>query len=172
LSTFHTQVEHISHFMSPVEKNYRAQMPKNARNHARNSPFPLTHVDVHLTYECLDPPHSPCQMTARSLYALPHNDATNCPLVTTGRRKFTPKLPLPLRRSPPKSNIPIPSPTHSPPPTASGSNQPFRHNSHVQTDRWATRMFNTMSALLAVLIESDALITRWLADQRTHWNIG
>jgi len=31
-----------------------------------------------------------------------------------GRRKFTPKLPLPLqklRRSPPKSNTPLPSPT-------------------------------------------------------------
>jgi len=34
-------------------------MPKNARNHARNSLFPLRHVDFHLTHECLGPPHSP-----------------------------------------------------------------------------------------------------------------
>ena len=33
------------------------------------------------------------------------------PLVTMGCPKFTPKLPLPLRRSPPLSNTPIPRPT-------------------------------------------------------------
>jgi len=96
--------------MSPIETMH-TQMPKNARNHARNSPFPLRHVDFHLTHECLGPAHSPCQTTVQSLYALPHNDTTNSPLVTMGRHKFSPKLPLPLRRSPPKSNTPIPSPT-------------------------------------------------------------
>ena len=66
-------------------------------NHARNRPFPLRHVDPHLTHKCLGPPHSPRQTTARSLYAIQHNDATNSPLVTMGRRKFTPpKLPLPF----------------------------------------------------------------------------
>ena len=47
--------------------------------------------------------------------------------------------------------------TYSPPQTASGSNQPFYHNSHVRTDRWDD-MFSNISALLAMLIESDALI--------------
>jgi len=60
--------------MSPIETMH-TQMRKNARNHARNSPFPLRHVDFHLTHECLDPPHSLGQTTARSLHALPHNDA-------------------------------------------------------------------------------------------------
>ena len=42
------------------------QMPKNARNDATNSPFPLRHVDFHLTHECLGPPHSPPQTTSES----------------------------------------------------------------------------------------------------------
>jgi len=86
LSTFHTRVEHISHVMLHIEKN-RAQMPKNARN----SPFPLTHEDLHLTHECLGPAHSPRQMTARSLYAFPHSNARKFPLVIMGRQRFTPK---------------------------------------------------------------------------------
>ena len=72
-------------------KPMHAEMPKNSTNHASNRPFPLRHVDFHLTHECLGPPHSPRQTTARSLYALPHNDATKSPLVTMGRRKFTPQ---------------------------------------------------------------------------------
>jgi len=35
------------------------------------------------------------------IHTLPHNYATMSPLVTMGRPKFTPKLPLPLQRSPP-----------------------------------------------------------------------
>jgi len=39
-------------------------------------------------------------------------------------------------------------PPHSPPQTASGSNQPFHHNTLCgQTDRWSKRIFRTMSAL-------------------------
>ena len=52
-------------------------------------------------------------------------------------------------------------PPHSPPQTASGSNQPFCHNSHVRTDRWGWRMFSTNSVPLAMLIESDALIIQF-----------
>jgi len=44
------------------------------------------------------------------------------------------------------------------PQTASGSNQTFCHSSLLRTDRWAKRMFCTISAPLAMLIESDALI--------------
>jgi len=130
-------------------------MPNNARNHARNSPFPLTHVDFHLTHECLGPPHSPRQMTARSLYAFPHNDATNSPLVTMGRRKFTPKLPVPFDDHHQNLIHPYRARPHSPPQTASGSNQPFCHCSHVRTDRWATWNVDPISA---PLYRSDALI--------------
>jgi len=82
----------------------------------QNSPFPLRHVDPHLIHQCLGPPHSPYQTTARLLYALPHNYATKAPLVTMGRPTFTPKLPLAFQRSPPPSNTPIsqPTPTHHP----------------------------------------------------------
>ena len=40
---------------------YTVEFPKNAGNHATSSPFPLRHVDFHLTHECLGPPHSPPQ---------------------------------------------------------------------------------------------------------------
>jgi len=89
LSTFHTRVEYISHVILPIETN-GSTIAKNARNHARNSPFPLRHVDFHLTHECLGSPHSPHQTTAQSLYAFPHNDTMKSPLVKMGRRKFTP----------------------------------------------------------------------------------
>jgi len=86
----HTSRMHFSASLGLL-KPMHAEMPKNATNHARNRPFPLRHVDFHLTHECLGLPHSPCQTTARSLYALPHNDATKSPLVIMGRGKFTPK---------------------------------------------------------------------------------
>ena len=110
LSTFHTRVDYRSVRHFPIEKN-RAQIPKNARNHARNCP--------------------------------------SC--------KFTPNLPLPLRRSPPKSNTSIPSPT--PLTTPNG----IRIQSAVLplfqcVDR-QMRMFSNISALLAILIQSDALTT-------------
>jgi len=146
------------HFLASLRllKPMYAQMPKNARNHARNRPFLLRHVDFHLTRECLGPPHSPRQTTARSLYALPRNDATNSPLVTMGRRKFTPpkKLPLPLRRSPPKSNTPIPSPT---PLTTPNGIRIFCHNTDVRTDKRGTTWSITIALCWAILIASDAL---------------
>jgi len=60
LSTFHTRVDHrsVRHFC--IIK-YTVEFPKNAGNHATSSPFPLRHVDFHLTHECLGPPHSPPQ---------------------------------------------------------------------------------------------------------------
>ena len=68
-------------------------------------------------------------------------------LVTMGRRKFTPKLPLPLRRSPPKSNTPIPSPSiHHP----KRHPDPFSRVAarHVRTDRWDKRKLYPISAPL------------------------
>jgi len=93
LSTFHTRVDQRSVPQFRIINN-RPRMPKNARNHARNSPFPFRHVDFHLTHECLGPPHSPPQ-------------------------------------------------------TASGSNQPCCYCSHVRTDRWEGRMFYSNGGLLS-----------------------
>jgi len=152
----HTSRMHFSASLGLL-KPMHAEMTKNVTNHARNRPFPLRHVDFHQTDECLGLPHSPCQTTARSLYALPHNDATESSLVTMGRRKFTPKLPLPLRRSPPKSNTPIP---------ASGSNQPFCHNTHVRTDG-DDECSIPIPLRSAILIASDALtIAQTMLDGR------
>jgi len=51
------------------------------------------------------------------------------PLVTTGRPKFTPKLPsLPFDDDHPNLIHPSLDRAHSPPQTASGSSQPFCHN--------------------------------------------
>ena len=47
---------------------------------------------------------------------------------------------------------------HSPPQTASRSNQLFCRSSLLRTDRWNMRMFCNISAPLAMLIESDMLI--------------
>jgi len=55
---------------------YWTKISQNVEILARNSPFPLRHVNFHLTHECPGPLHLPRQTTARSLYALPHN-ATN-----------------------------------------------------------------------------------------------
>jgi len=46
---------------------------------------------------------------------------------------------------------------HSPPQTASGSNQPFCHNTDVRTDRRGTDDRSITIALCSALIESDAL---------------
>jgi len=146
LSTFHTWVDHRSVRHFPTEKN-RVKMPKNARNHAINSPFPLMCVDFHLTHKCLaHPTHHAKRQPNR--YTHFHTTTQQSP----------PKLPLPLRRSPPKSNTPIPSPT--PLTTPNG----IRIQSAVlpqftRADRqMAGQMFSNISALLAILIESDALI--------------
>ena len=72
------------------------------------------------------------------------------------------KLPLLLQRSPPKSNTPIQSLTPPTIPTASGSTQPFCHNTECrQADRHSGRWYRAnvsshKSHTLAVLIESTA----------------
>jgi len=69
----------------PIQMN-GVQMPKNPRN----SSFPLRHVDRHLIHQCLGPPHSPRQTTARLVHARPRIYATKAPLFTMGCPKFTP----------------------------------------------------------------------------------
>jgi len=72
------------------------------------STLPLEAREPHLIHECLGRPHLSPQTTARSLHALPHNYATNSPLVTMGCPKFTTKTaPSPLTITTP-SNISIP----------------------------------------------------------------
>jgi len=74
LTTFHTRVDHrsVRHFL--IENN-RAQIPKNARNHTKNSPFPLRHVDFHLTHECLGRAH-PTDHAKRQLDRTTHFHTT------------------------------------------------------------------------------------------------
>jgi len=157
-----------------------ALMPKNSRN----SPFPLRHVDPHLIHQCLGSHHSPHQTTARrylhfctAMQQRPHWlqwDALNSP----------PKLPLPLHWSPPSpppSNTLILWPTPLTIPngiliqSAVLPQYTFRTYSQTdsktdkQTDRWSRRQARTMSAPLAMLIESDALITAACDGQTDIW---
>jgi len=61
---------------------------------------------------------------------------------------FTPKLPLPFRRSPPNLIHPFRAWPHSPPKTASQSNQRCCQCSHLLTDRWQGRMFDHINTSL------------------------
>jgi len=134
------------------------QIFKKCRKPCQKQPLPLEAHGLPSNTWMPGPTPLTCQMTARSLYALPHNDITKSPLVTMGRHKCTPKLPLPLRRSPSKSNTPIPSPT--PLTTLNG----IRIQSAVLPQytcaarQTGGRHFSNISALLAILIESDVLI--------------
>jgi len=105
LSTFHTRVEYISHVMLPTEMN-GAKMPKNARNHARNSPFPWGKR----THKCLaHPSHHAKRKLDRCTHF--HTMMQQSPHWLQWDAQIHPKLPLPLWWSPPKSNTPIPIPT-------------------------------------------------------------
>jgi len=94
----------------PLQTN-GAQMPKNTRNDARNSPFPCsTWTLIHQCLGWAHPTHRPkrqldrCTHFRTTTQQSPHWlqwDAPNSP----------PKLPIPLRRSPLKSNTLIPRPT-------------------------------------------------------------
>jgi len=68
-----------------LEGAHRVHISANANaEKSQKHPLPLRHVDPHLIHQCLGPPHSPAQTTARSLYALPHKYATKSLLVTMG----------------------------------------------------------------------------------------
>jgi len=79
-STFHAQVEYISVTKYGIENN--------GSKHPRNRPFPLQHVDPHSVHQCL----GPCQMTARSVHTLLHNNATMSHWLQWDAPNSTPKL--------------------------------------------------------------------------------
>jgi len=64
-------------------------------NNAKINPFPLIYVDPIYSTWMPGTTHSPSQTTAPSVHTLPHNYATNSPLIIEGRPQFTPKLLLP-----------------------------------------------------------------------------
>jgi len=139
---------------------------KNARNHARNSPFPLRHVDFYLTYECGMPGPTRLTMPNDSSTAV-HISTQRCNKVPIGYNGtpqiHPPNCPFPFDDHHQNLIHPYQAQPHSPPQTASGSNQSCCHCSHVRTDRCATWEFSNMSALLAILIDSDVLIIVWKA---------
>jgi len=142
LSTFHVRIE-MNTFL--CEKYIILPIQTNGGTNAKKSPkqpLPLGRVDLHLVHQCLGPPHSPCQMTARSVHALLHNYTTKSPLVTMGCPNSPKNCPFPSPITTPSST---PIPCHSLSQKATRSNQPFCHStlsgetvtqSHTQTDRW------------------------------------
>jgi len=135
--------------------------------------LPLWHVDPHQIHECLSPPHSPTQTTAPSVHALPHNYATNSPLVTMGCPKFTPKTVPFLRRSPPHL---IHQSLHWPqsqPWTTSGSIQPFFtiHCPDKLTDKWSGRQAFIKSAYARERRTDNHLMALYPAPEETLHSI-
>ena len=77
-----------------------------------------------------------------------NNYATKSPLVTVGRPKFTPKLPLPLGDLQPHLIHPSLDRPRSPSQTACQSSWPFFHNSSAgQTDRQTDRQMAQATGL-------------------------
>jgi len=93
--------------------------------------LPLGACGPHLIHPSLNWPHSPTQMTARVVHALPHNYATY-PVVPTGYKDApnSPKTALPLWRSSPHLIQPSLNWPNSSFQMAFGSNQPFCHRTH------------------------------------------
>jgi len=98
-----TRVKYKNTFKNAIQANGDEKLPK--------PPTPLGAHGPHLIQTSCDRPHSPPQMTTRSVHALSHNYATKSPSVTNGCPTFTTKQPLPLRQSQPTSNTPIRWPT-------------------------------------------------------------
>ena len=114
----------------PIQTN-RAQMPKNVRIHARNSPFVLRHVDPSNTSM-----PGPTPLTIPNDSSIAVRTSAQLPLVTMRPPKSPPKLSLPFDDHHPHLIHPSLDRPHSPPKTASRSNQPFCQSTLCgQTDR-------------------------------------
>ena len=135
----------------------------------KSTPFPVSDVNPHSVHQCLGPPHSPVTTPNDSSIGS-HTSAqlhNKFPIGYNGTPQIHPILPLPLRRSPPPSNTPIPRPTPLTIPNGIRIHSAtFRTDRQTdrQTDRHTDRQMGyrrqvrNMSAALAMLIESDALI--------------
>jgi len=155
LSTFYIRVEYIS-----VQEKMLFCPFKPMGEKSWNSPF-LWGTWTHLIHPSFHWHHSPPQTTARSVHTLPHKYTSESPLITMGCPKFTPKLTLPLWRSPPLSN----TPTHRPAPLTI-PNGIWIHSSVLpqisfrtdrQTDRptdglgeWSVWILRTLAVLIAM----------------------
>ena len=125
--------------------------------HTPNCPFPFDDHHQNLIHPYRYRPHSPPQTASGSNQPFCHKARNKVPICYNGTRQIhPPKLPLPLGRSPPKSNTSIPSPIPLTTPTASGSNQPFCHKAYVRTDG-DDECSITILLRSAILIASDAL---------------
>jgi len=145
-------------------KRMQAQMPKNARNHARNSPFHWRGLPSNTWM----PGPTPLTMPNDSLITV-RNSTQRCnkgPIGNNGMPQIHPwNCSFPFDDHHQNLIHPYQARPHSPSQMASRSNQPCCHSSYVQTDRWGTWTFSNISALLAMLIDSDVLKTEW-------WSIG
>jgi len=133
LSTFHARVKYIS-----VTKYATVTIGPMGASDPKIHPFALRHVNPYLTHEWLGWPHSPPQMTARSVTHFctttqqrPHwlqQDAPNSP----------PKLPFPFEDNHTHLiHLSLDQP-HSLSWTASGSNHPFCHSTLSRQTNWLT----------------------------------
>ena len=139
--------------------NQRSRIFEKCQNHAWNRPFPLRHVDFHLTHEWLATPLTTPNDSAIALQCMQfHTTTQQIPhwLQWVAANSPRRKLPLPLRRSPPKSNKPLPSPT--PLTTLNGIRIQSAVLPHVRTDGRGTTWSITLALCSAILIASDALI--------------
>jgi len=163
LATFHTQVEYISvtkydtETIGPMgQMTPKSTLPLEARGPPSNTWMPgitpLTTPDSSITA-----PISVqlCNKGPTGYNGTPHIHPKNWPICSDDHH---PHLIHPSLDQP-----------HSPSQMASGSNQPFCHNTFcgltdrttdrkTDTDRWSRRMFHNMSTPFTMLIESDALI--------------
>jgi len=83
----------------------------------------------HLIHQCLGQPHSPPQVTARSLHAPLHNYATKSPMVTMGHPTITPKVTLPVGWFSPSSICLILGPSQPTIPNGIQNQSAIFHNS-------------------------------------------
>ena len=159
LPTFHTRVKYISqhHFAHSNKCGRKCRkmpetMPETAPSLEARGPYLIHHIWMPGPTPLTTPNDSLIAVrTSRQLCnkvpigynGTPYIHPENCPFSDDHHQNLIhPFLDWPL----------------SPPQRASRSNQSFRHNTLLRTDRWGRRMFRNISAALAVLIESDTLI--------------
>jgi len=115
--------------------------PYTARRHFSRGISIQSHLSINLSVYTLN---EKSQSNLGKAASPPSQQKITTPQLQWDVPHLPPKLPLPLRRSPPDVIHPSLDRHLLPPRTASGSNQPFCHNTlsghtDVQTDRWYRR---------------------------------